>query len=109
MEIGKTLKIFRHTVGMRQAELSRLTDVSVNYISMVENGRREPSIKFIKRAADVFNIPAGAFFWNVDEFSKSDDAEFANVANSLQELYWSIIKSRLSKFNSTSSETHEEK
>ncbi len=62
--IGKTIKLLRQFAGLRQGELATMTDVSSNYISLVENQKREPSLKFLQKASEKLDIPISAFFWN---------------------------------------------
>ena len=63
------LKIRRWEAGIKQYELAFLLGCSPTYLSMVENGRIEPTEKFKTKAAEIFKT-------NVDDiFSKSNMAK----------------------------------
>jgi len=49
--LGEALKRFRGWAGKKQKELARDTGVSATYISMVENGRRVPSVATFREFA----------------------------------------------------------
>jgi transcriptional regulator with XRE-family HTH domain len=62
MNLGQVTKLIRTASGLRQNELAKRLRVTANYISMVENGKREPSVSFLRELARVFNVPVGLFF-----------------------------------------------
>ena len=45
--------------------------VSANYISLIENDKREPSLSLLKELASVLDIPVGLLFLELD-MSKKD-------------------------------------
>lgn len=59
MGIGKILKYLRTATDTSQAKLARELGVTPGYLSLVESDRREPSLPFLRSAADYFRIPAG--------------------------------------------------
>ena len=68
--IGKTIKFLRIAKGLKQAELSERLEVSKNYISLIENDKREPSLSFLKDLAKVLDIPVGMLFLDMDMSKK---------------------------------------
>lgn len=60
--VGKALKLLRTAKGMKQSELAQKIQVQKNYISMVENGHREPSLSFIQAAALALDASIDMFF-----------------------------------------------
>ncbi len=68
------LKIKRWEAGIKQYELAILLGCSSTYLSMVENGRVEPTEKFKKKVAEIFNENTGDIF-----------AENKDVASMVQE------------------------
>lgn len=63
MKLGQTLKILRVASGLRQATLAKELEVTPNYLSLVENDRREPSLAFLKKFAIRLDVPLGYFLW----------------------------------------------
>ena len=56
------LKIKRWERGIKQYELAILMGCSSTYLSMVENGRVEPTEKFKSKVAEIFNAPVEQLF-----------------------------------------------
>lgn len=63
MELGLRLKLFRVAAGLTQREVAQELEVSTNYVSMVERGKREPTLKYLKRFAPFAGIPVSVLFW----------------------------------------------
>lgn len=93
--IGKKIRVFRELAGVRQGELAKRVGVSPNYISLVENGRREPSLKFLKRLAHEFDLPISVLLWSEIDTENIKDSELAKILESMNQLFWEIIKSKL--------------
>ncbi|HWS84630.1 MAG TPA: helix-turn-helix transcriptional regulator [Ktedonobacteraceae bacterium] len=51
------IKAFRKYRGMKQAELANMTCISPAYLSQLENGTREGSVKMVKAIAVALNVP----------------------------------------------------
>jgi transcriptional regulator with XRE-family HTH domain len=50
------IKLYRKKLGLSQAKLAELVDVSDNYITLIENGRRFPSITMLELIAATLKI-----------------------------------------------------
>ena len=61
MNYGKALKIARAIAGLQQNELARLAHVNPSLISLIEKGRRRPSVNTIERLARALRIPGHLF------------------------------------------------
>ena len=62
MALGQRLKTFRVVAGKKQKDLAEVMDFSPNYLSMVEAGRREPSLKFLRRFSSALRVPLSVIF-----------------------------------------------
>jgi transcriptional regulator with XRE-family HTH domain len=51
------LKLLRVAAGLTQAQIAKALVVSKNYVYLVESGRRQPSLKYLKAFADKINVP----------------------------------------------------
>ena len=47
------LKFYRKTLGLSQAKLAEMVDITDNYIALIETGKRFPSINMLERIAKV--------------------------------------------------------
>lgn len=62
MDLGHRLKLFRVSAGIKQGELGKRLKVSANHIYMIESGRREPSLDYLKQFSKVVNVPMSVIF-----------------------------------------------
>ena len=59
---GKQIQLLRKQKGLTQAELAEAIDSSQKYISEVENGHKEPSLKFYMKIANFFEVSLDSIF-----------------------------------------------
>jgi transcriptional regulator with XRE-family HTH domain len=60
--LGQSIKLMRSSAGVKQRQLAAKLGVSSNYISLLESGKREPSISFLRRLSQELAVPMGIFF-----------------------------------------------
>ncbi len=60
-KIRNEIKTMRKSLKMTQAELAEKVNVSVNYISQIETGYRNPDLSTIREIYTVLGIPALKF------------------------------------------------
>jgi len=67
LTLGNAIKLIRTAKGLKQKDLALSLGVSPNYISLVESGKREPSLSYLRRLAEELHVPVGLFFlWQED-------------------------------------------
>ena len=64
--IGLKIKYYRNLRELTQEVLSEKINCSVNYLSLIENGRKNISLKMIYRISTALNVSAAKIF-DVDE------------------------------------------
>lgn len=57
MNLGKAIKLCRVQKSMNQSELAGLSKISVAYLSLLEQGKRDPNFSTIQNIASALNIP----------------------------------------------------
>lgn len=57
LNIGPNIKLFRENLGVKQKDLAEQIDVSVNYLSLLEHNKREPSLAFLKKISKAMKVP----------------------------------------------------
>ena len=73
-EFGKNIRTRRKALGMTQAKLAELLDVSPNHISSIETGKSEASIKIIILLCDILKVtPDNLFLGNMHSNDISTD------------------------------------
>ncbi|WP_010099525.1 helix-turn-helix domain-containing protein [Ornithinibacillus scapharcae] len=59
---GDKLKAMREKRKLTQEQLAAHLNISRNFISAIENGRRKPSLAMLERIANVLNCSLKDFF-----------------------------------------------
>jgi transcriptional regulator with XRE-family HTH domain len=57
MDIGALLRVLRRAKKMNQGQLAARVGISQNYLSMIENGQRQPSTKILEQISISLNVP----------------------------------------------------
>lgn len=79
MKLGRALKVIRTASGIKQKDIAVELGVTPNYISLIEAGKREPSISFLKKFARILKVPTGLFLlW--------DEAESEPFGNDMEQV-----------------------
>jgi len=60
--LGQSIKLMRSSAGVRQHQLAERLGVSTNYISLLESGRREPSLSLLRKLGKELDVPVGVLF-----------------------------------------------
>src|SRR5260370_37996759 len=63
------LKLFRVSAGLKQREVANAFGLTVNFVSMIERGKREPTLKYLKQFAKLVKISASVLLWDPNEFA----------------------------------------
>jgi transcriptional regulator with XRE-family HTH domain len=80
MNISKALKLCRTQKGITKTELAEKADLSISYLSLLEQGKRDPNLSTINRLCIALNIPASIFM-----FLASDVNELNGISKELAE------------------------
>ena len=62
MPLMNSLKVQRAKLGINQAELGKLADVSRQTISSIERGKYNPSVTLALKIAKIFNVSVEDIF-----------------------------------------------
>lgn len=69
--VGQTIKRIREERGMSQHELATQTGLTASYLSLLENGRRSPSLNALSLLADSLNVPVSVLIWDAVDIPES--------------------------------------
>ena len=67
LDVALRLKLFRTVAGLRQHEVARQLDVTVNFVSMMERGTRQPTLKYLRRFARTVGVPVSVLLWDPND------------------------------------------
>lgn len=56
--ISKNIVYYRHLNNFTQEKLSEITDISTDYLSEIERGKKIPSVRRLIKIAEAFEIEA---------------------------------------------------
>src|SRR5437879_5137229 len=73
MDYGKALRLARALAGLQQQELAQVAGIDASYISLIEQGKRTPSLKLINKLSHAIGIPPHLFTFLAME---REDTEF---------------------------------
>jgi transcriptional regulator with XRE-family HTH domain len=57
MDYGKGIRIARAVAGIRQKQLAKLSGLDASHISLIEKGKRRPSLEALEKLSKALNIP----------------------------------------------------
>ena len=80
MNLGKAIRLCRIQKNMRQIELAKRSNISVSYLSMLEQGKRDPSFSTVESIATALKIPI-----SVLTFLAADPGELDGISPELAE------------------------
>jgi transcriptional regulator with XRE-family HTH domain len=95
MSVGRAAKFARVAAGIKQKDLADRLDVSPNYLSLVENNKREPSISFLRNLAGELAIPLGLLFLNIDSDLSEVSPEERVLLLRIQDFIFQIQQAKL--------------
>jgi transcriptional regulator with XRE-family HTH domain len=61
-QLGKRIRFLRESKGWSQLSLSVESEINRNYLSDLERGRRNPSIKILQQIAEALSIDLATLF-----------------------------------------------
>jgi XRE family transcriptional regulator, master regulator for biofilm formation len=57
MNYGKGLRIARAIAGLQQKKLARLANIDPSHVSLIEMGKRQPSVGTLQKLSNALGIP----------------------------------------------------
>ena len=89
MNYGKALRLARAFTGMQQQQLADKAGIDASYISLIEQGKRSPSVKFIHKLSKAIGIPPYLFTFlamEAEDTELLDEKELASLVEALTKL-----------------------
>ena len=99
-QIGKRIKEIREQNTLSQAELAEATELSVSYISHVENAKRKASLESVLRIVNALGITvdellAGVQLHNPTSYQTDIDLLMAECSEKEKRFVYEIIKASI--------------
>ena len=88
LTLGTALRRLRGASGLSQRELAHLLEVDPSYVSHLESGRRDPSVRLLRQLATHLGVPPGLLLalalWA--DMPDADKGEYRSIVESLVNL-----------------------
>jgi len=88
-DFAKAFRIIRAAFGLTQSELAARMPITASQLSLIEAGKRQPSIRVVNGLAVALGIPAvliSLLASPAEEMSLQSDSEISGLANTLLRL-----------------------
>lgn len=81
-DFAKSFRVIRAAYGLQQAELAKRIGISASQLSLIEKGKRQPSLRVISNLGAAMGIPTPLITLlatNLDEVASQDVSELASA------------------------------
>jgi transcriptional regulator with XRE-family HTH domain len=89
MDYGKALRVARAISGLQQKELADRAELDASYLSLIEVGKRKPSLSAISKLSKALGLPQHLFMLlasEPDDLNLADPNELQRAAESLAQF-----------------------
>ena len=93
MDYGRAIRIVRNARGLSQADLAKRLTVGASHLSLIEAGKRQPSVGLLREVATSLNIPPHLMTLLA---SSASDLERPENSKDVAELAQSLLRLLLS-------------
>lgn len=100
MDYGKGIRIARALAGIRQKQLAKLSGLDASHISLIEKGKRKPSLQVLEKLSKALNVPQDLLILlaaGSNDLKSRTPAEIHRVAESLAIMLLSYAPGRVGK------------
>lgn len=66
MKIGNSIKFIRMTKNLSQKDLAKKINISQNYLSLIENDKKKPSLSLLNKISMELEVPLSALIVDID-------------------------------------------
>ena len=96
MNLGHAIKICRTHRGLNQGQLAALSGISLSYLSLIENNKRDPGMTTIEAISEALGLPPTLLL-----FLAADSGELHGLPADVQEKMSSLTLRLLSRADDT--------
>lgn len=95
LKIGQIIKILRAAIGLKQKDLAERVGIQPHYLSLVEAGKRDPSLAVLRKIAIELNVPVSLLFWEAEQQPEAITTEDQERWKKLRSLLVEMERLRL--------------
>jgi XRE family transcriptional regulator of biofilm formation len=100
MDYGKAIRIARAIAGIRQKQLAKLSGLDASHISLIEKGKRRPSLETLEKLSNALNVPQDLLLLlaaGPNDLKSRSPGEIQRAAESLASMLFAYMPSRDTK------------
>jgi len=86
LSVGQLIKIGRINKDLSQDDVASELEVTKNYISLVENNKKNPSITFLRRISKLLEIPVILLIWEKIDLPKGKTEPEKKITFQLEKM-----------------------
>ena len=101
-KIGHVIRVLRTAANLKQKDLARQAGIKSNYLSLVEAGKREPSVNVLRAIAKALNVPVSMLFWEAERLPEMSSVKEENALLKIKQLLLEMEALRLADHTRTS-------
>jgi len=103
--IGKSIKFVRIAADLKQGDMADKLGVSQNYLSLIENGKKEPSLSFLRKVSEIFDVPLSFLILEGSEDFESQQPDVDDIYKKLHSLMLDVQRKRIKKAHESADNT----
>ena len=91
LNFGNAIKAYRTKEGLTQDQLAKKLGIEPTYLSVLERGRKDPSVALLKKTAKILDIAPEVIVWDaieVDAEMSAQDRKIIEMAKVLVKHYF---------------------
>jgi transcriptional regulator with XRE-family HTH domain len=85
-DFAKAFRVIRAAYGLQQAELAQRMGISASQLSLIEKGKRQPSLKVVANLAGVTGVPTSLIMLLASDPEEVADEDVSSLATALLRL-----------------------
>lgn len=85
-DFAKAFRVIRAAYGLQQAELAQRIGISASQLSLIEKGKRQPSLKVISNLGGVTGVPTSLITLLASDPEEVVDQDVSGLASALLRL-----------------------
>ncbi len=103
MDYGRALRVVRSAHGLTQRQLADRIGISASHLSLVESGKRDPSLKVLQEISATLAVPMHLLTLLASDVGDVDDPENADrIADTAKALLRVLVTEGLAPLTRTS-------
>lgn len=93
MDYGRAIRIVRTARGLSQAQLAERLSIGTSHLSLLEAGKRQPSVQVLDEVATVLNVPPHLLTLLASDAADLKDPKNAEEVNELARALLKVLVS----------------